>query len=305
MTRKRTPEEFISKSSVKHNNFYDYSNTLYISAKEKISIICPLHGSFEQVAENHIQGSGCPICARLGTIKNQKHSREDFIKNAEKANQGKDYNYSKVEYINSKTKVVVICPKHGEFLTLPSDHVKGHGCDKCAREQSAESRRSNIECFSTKSCDVHENKYSYEKVEYKNNNTNVNITCPVHGSFWQTPSNHLQGAGCPECGKSGFNRNKPASLYILRCGNMTKVGITNVAVTKRLKQLSGSSKHEYTIFHSQYFELGENALNLETKTLQYLKSLYKQPEEKFQGSTECFFDVDIEELMKYVSPKAV
>ena len=235
----------------------------------------------------------------------KKLTQEEFIRRSEIANAGKGYKYRKSEYIDSKTKLIVECPVHGDFLALPKDHMKGHGCHECAKIQRAVTRRSSKEWILNKSFNTHGERYCYKKVEYINNNTNVEIVCTVHGSFWQTPSNHYQGAGCPECGKSGFNRNKPASLYILRCGNMTKVGITNSPVNKRVKQLSGSSKHEYIIYHSQYFENGENALNLETTTLQYLKGLYKQPEEKFQGSTECFFDVDIEELMKFVSPKAI
>ena len=234
-----------------------------------------------------------------------KLTQEEFVTRAKIANEGKNYVFTKVDYVSSKTKVVIICPLHQEFLATPYDLMQGHGCNKCAKKQASITRRAGEKSFEQRCADKNITGYSYEKVVYVKSNENIEITCPVHGSFWQTPSNHLQGAGCPECGKSGFNRNKPASLYILRCNNMTKVGITNVAVTKRLKQLSGSSKHDYTIFHSQYFEHGENALNLETKTLQYLKALYKQPEDKFQGSTECFFDVNIEELMQFVSPQSI
>ena len=41
------------------------------------------------------------------------------------------YDYSKVEYKNSITKVKIICPHHGEFEQQASYHISGHGCIKC------------------------------------------------------------------------------------------------------------------------------------------------------------------------------
>ena len=47
-------------------------------------------------------------------------------------------------------------------------------------------------------------KYDYSKVEYKDNHTKVCIVCPIHGEFWQTPSNHItRKSGCPYCSKVG------------------------------------------------------------------------------------------------------
>ena len=41
------------------------------------------------------------------------------------------YDYSKVEYVNSSTKVCIICPEHGEFWQTPHKHLSGQGCPKC------------------------------------------------------------------------------------------------------------------------------------------------------------------------------
>jgi very-short-patch-repair endonuclease len=60
--KKMNTELFIKKCTLKHNNFYDYSNLIYRSAFSKIEIICPNHGIFEQMASIHIFGSGCPVC---------------------------------------------------------------------------------------------------------------------------------------------------------------------------------------------------------------------------------------------------
>ncbi len=63
------------------------------------------------------------------------------------------------------------------------------------------SYRLNKEIFIDRSNSIHGNKYDYSKVEYKNHRTKVIITCPIHGDFEQTPKNHMNGQGCPECGK--------------------------------------------------------------------------------------------------------
>lgn len=59
---KKSTDEFIDKSNIIHNNFYDYSNTVYTSSRDKLTILCPIHGEFEQVAYYHTAGNGCPRC---------------------------------------------------------------------------------------------------------------------------------------------------------------------------------------------------------------------------------------------------
>ena len=75
------------------------------------------------------------------------------LKFIEKAKQkhGDKYDYSKVEYINNKTKVCIICPEHGEFWQLPSNHLAGKGCAKCSFISSANKNKSNTNEFIKKS----------------------------------------------------------------------------------------------------------------------------------------------------------
>ncbi len=87
----------------------------------------------------------------------------------------------------------IICPTHGEFFQRPGDHVNGRGCGKCAgcfADKTSFIEKSNL---------VHNNTYNYLNVIYKTSQTPVEILCPIHGSFWQQPNNHLSGAGCPIC----------------------------------------------------------------------------------------------------------
>ena len=60
----------------------------------------------------------------------KKKTREEFIKESHEKHKGK-YDYSKVEYVNSATKVCIVCPEHGVFWQIPNNHLSGNGCSKC------------------------------------------------------------------------------------------------------------------------------------------------------------------------------
>lgn len=110
------------------------------------------------------------------------------------------YNYDKVEYVGAKKKVTIICKEHGEFNQTPNKHLGGQGCPDCGKASSIKNRKSNTADFVIKANKLHNNIYSYGNVTYENNSTKVSISCPLHGNFNQTPSSHLNGNGCPDCG---------------------------------------------------------------------------------------------------------
>ena len=120
---------------------------------------------------------------------------KEFIDKARKIH-GDKYDYSKVEYVNVDTKVCIICPEHGEFWQTPYKHVnRKQGCPKCIGRFLTQDE------FIMKSIKIHGNKYDYSKVEFKKKTDNIIIICPEHGEFYQQVSVHLQGCGCPKCGK--------------------------------------------------------------------------------------------------------
>ena len=125
--------DFIEKANRIHNNFYDYSEVDYINARTKVVIICPLHGSFEQMPFNHLKGQNCPECKRL----ERSLSVNDFIDRARIVHDNK-YDYSRVKYVNTKTKVEIICPEHGLFMMTPEKHMSGHGCPGCNEKKLQE-----------------------------------------------------------------------------------------------------------------------------------------------------------------------
>jgi hypothetical protein len=183
----KTLEEFINKSKLIHGDKYDYSKVNYINNISKVIIICPIHGEFEQQPKSHLHGSGCPKCV------GKNKSMSDII-NEFKLIHGDKYDYSKVNYINPIEKLIIICIEHGEFLQTYNTHKNGHGCPMCFGNN-----KSNKIDFINKANKIHNEKYHYNNVEYINNYTKVNISCPTHGEFKQSPDRHLQGSGCPKC----------------------------------------------------------------------------------------------------------
>lgn len=134
-------ESFISEANKVHNNRYTYPNTVYTTSNAKVKIVCPVHGEFEQQAHVHLEGHGCPKCAAQVIGSKKRVKKEDFIEKANAIHNFK-YDYSKVEYINSNKKVIIICPVHGEFEQTPSSHLGGCGCPKCAVAERSNTKRS-------------------------------------------------------------------------------------------------------------------------------------------------------------------
>lgn len=191
--KRKTTEEFIYDAIKVHGVRYNYSKTNYINAKTKVCIICPEHGEFYMLPYAHLKGQGCPNCS------GRNMDNGLFIEKA-KHTHGDKYDYSKVEYVDSKTKVCIICPEHGEFLQSPAKHLYGRGCPKCGKESSKDKLRITLRDFKERANKVHENKYDYSKVELNNGiRSKITIICPKHGEFQQIAYDHLNEHGCPSC----------------------------------------------------------------------------------------------------------
>lgn len=135
----------------------------------------------------------------------KKLTQEQFISRCILAH-GDKYDYSKVEYTNSQTKVEIICNIHGSFWLKPNKHVHSkRGCAKCGWDRSkilSKGRRSNTAEFIEKSILIHGDKYNYSKVEYNLATDRIVIVCKKHGEFTQLPYDHLSGHGCKLCPKN-------------------------------------------------------------------------------------------------------
>ena len=200
MAKRMNKESFIEKAHEVHGDKYDYSKVIFKYAKEPVEIICPKHGSFWQRPQDHyLKGCGCPKCKGEKVIQVHSYKKEDWIKLVTEKYKNK-YDYSKVDYIDYNTPVIIICPIHGEFKCTPNNHYKSiTGCPKCGREKANKTESSSQEYFIEKAKQIHNNRYDYSKVKYISQQYKITIICPEHGEFEQLPGNHLTGQGCPKC----------------------------------------------------------------------------------------------------------
>ena len=101
-------------------------------------------------------------------------NQEKMLKRCNEIHQNK-YDYSKVKYINSNTKIEIICPEHGSFFQLMSAHKSGSGCPNCAKNLKYTKER-----VLEKMNSIHnkvEQRYAYDLTEYKNTNQKIKIKC--------------------------------------------------------------------------------------------------------------------------------
>ena len=224
-------QKFINKSIEIWGNKYEYSKTKYVDSKTRVVIICHKHGEFLQLPQQHYKYA-CGLCSReknkLIKISKQKipenkqNNKLDTQKFIDKSIEiwGNKYEYSKTKYVDSKTRVIIICHKHGEFLQLARSHLQGHGCYSCGREKISKNneliKKGCEDEFKIKSNIIHCNIYDYTKSNYIDAKTNLIVICKEHGEFNVTPNNHLRHKGCPKCGKikSANAKIKPYEEYL-------------------------------------------------------------------------------------------
>ena len=203
-TAKTLEEDFIAKAKYVHNGFFDYEKGSFKNVSSKVGVICPIHGLWFPKANNHLNGSNCPKCSKEGIIhkitklpkknKSTKIYSTDTFKNKVIELYGDKFDLSKTNYIDNKTKVTIGCKIHGDFLITPNHLLNGRGCSKCSRNYHYTNEEV-IEEFKK----IHGDKYIYNDSDYCRTHDNIIVTCPIHGNFEISPSNHLKGQGCPKC----------------------------------------------------------------------------------------------------------
>lgn len=194
MARKKTTEEFIKDAKNIHGDRYDYNKVNYTGNKDKIIIVCKIHGEFLQSPNDHLsKKSGCAKCGKLNITKTTK----EFIHDARKIHEN-EYDYNKVNYINSREKVIIICKAHGEFLQSPNHHLSNKsGCPDCYGNKLKTTEQFIRDCLK-----VHGDRYDYSKVIYLGSNMKISIICHRHQEFCQIAYDHLNGHNCPKCKNS-------------------------------------------------------------------------------------------------------
>ena len=145
-------------------------------------------------------------------IPHNKLTQETFIIRSNQKHNNK-YKYDKVTYCDSKTKITITCPIHGDFDQQAGSHLKGFGCNRCKYPSLNSDGQSFSSEYFISLCNLaHKNKYNYSKVEYKSTLEKIIIICPEHGEFEQKASSHLYAkSGCPKC-KNSQGENKIRSF---------------------------------------------------------------------------------------------
>lgn len=204
--------EILKRCREKHGNKYEYEKFENKTVNQKMKIICPIHGEFEQVIYAHLKGQGCPKCVG----ERRGYTTEDFIRDA-KNKFGDKFDYSKSIYTGRRNKVCIICKAlisyenpTGEFWQKPFNHLESPTGMPFLGKRGRKYNEIIDECeikiktkrFIEEAKQVHGDKYDYSKSEYKGCLVKICIICPIHGEFWQTPNNHLMGHGCPKCAKT-------------------------------------------------------------------------------------------------------
>lgn len=200
--RRTTYKEFKARAAKIHDGRYEYAESEDFHLQSDVAIVCPMHGTFVQRAAAHLAGRGCAKCAiGAGGAARVAIAADSFVERL-KAIHGTALQFDKAVYVNWETRVEVSCPEHGAYMALPAVLLRGgKGCLPCAAKVRGPDLLTKEE-FADRARHLHGDKYSYESGVYLGFAKNMEMTCKEHGSFFQTPCNHMQGKGCPKCSGS-------------------------------------------------------------------------------------------------------
>jgi hypothetical protein len=145
-----------------------------------------------------------------------KLTHQQFLERASNIH-GNKYSYPE-EYRGANIKIKIECPIHGYFEQTPHTHIDCKcGCQNCGEEARRTKRSMTFDEFVVLANKTHNSKYEYFGTYY-NAHTMIDIKCPIHGSFNQTPDKHLYGQhGCPKCG-IGANVSKAEMMWLKSIG---------------------------------------------------------------------------------------
>lgn len=288
----RRKEEFLGKAFAAYADLYNYEGMVFSGMTVPVQIYCNKHhNTFWQKPNLHLKGlGGCRECAleaqREKTLKTQEEYLRDCCATWEHS---PDYSYERVVYKGAFEPVEIFCKKHkGYFWQRAEAHTQGRGCLECSMKEGHEKLRHDQDEFLKRAHEVCGSTYTFDRAVYTYSYVPLTVTCRVHGDFPISPSNLYLGKGCPKCAQYGYNKALYGNLYLLQCGNIIKVGITNRDVSLRLKEICRESGKSFTIIFEQGFLDGSIAWDVEQILKKHLNKDHQPVVEKFGGSTECF-----------------
>ena len=182
-------EEFIDKATSIYGSKYDYSLVEYKNSNTKVKIICKVHGIFEQIPRSHLKHN-CEKCKQ----EEKSCGIEEFIRKSKLIHEDRiDYQF--VKYVNTYTKVKLMCNTHNIiFEQTPDSNIRsGSGCKQCIKEKYCNTNK-----FIQKCINKFGYKYDYSQVCYSGTNSIIKVICPEHGLFERKAYLFLL-SGCSKC----------------------------------------------------------------------------------------------------------
>ena len=208
MSKKLSFEEFVERSNKTHeNNDLIYDESSFNGSHQKVRIICPKHGEFWQIAKDHMNGQGCPICGREKSGLQRRSNTEKFISSFKEL-YGNKLDLSKFVYTKSNIKSTVICPIHGEFEATPNNLLRGRGCPTCGNINKKIKQTISEQVFDERMEKIYGDSLTYNFSNYSNFGEKMEFVCSKHGSFEALPLNVLHGHGCPICGREKCSKSR-------------------------------------------------------------------------------------------------
>lgn len=282
MTLKDRWNRFLERATEMHGDKFVYFEEEFVNYKTPMKIICPVHGEFKQAPDKHISNNskGCPQCwedMKSNVLKNVDRSnvktkailsKEEFLNRVNQKFQNK-FSYDLTNYTGfSGAKIKITCPTHGEFEICPQSHfIAETGCKKCGLEKRNKTSTKEYEFAILQLQEKHSSFYQYpdyNRENYINKRSKIDIFCPKHGIFQKTAQKHLSGQGCWGCKVEQLIRdnilvggysedlfkdrpelcNLPSVLYYLKINNgeFYKIGISRYDANSRFKGLKHKSK---------------------------------------------------------------
>lgn len=195
---------YIKEAKLKFHNKFDYSKVHYCNSHTPVTIICPIHGEFRMIFDNHLKSEcGCPKCYREKFGKDQSIDKNEFLKRAHNKF-GDKFDYTNINYVSYTKDIKIRCKKHNKWFKIsPFDHLRNEygGCPECVSYSHHHTKSAlSTEEYVMKARAVWGDTYDYSVTDYQSYKTKINIKCKKHDYvFSMLPQTHLNGHGCPLC----------------------------------------------------------------------------------------------------------
>jgi hypothetical protein len=290
-----TNKEFLAKLNLLHNGNLNFSVLSEYKTDSTILLVEDKYGQYNMKGKSLLLGY-------KPTIKAALNRTDNAVQRFRKVH-GDRYDYSEFIYDKAQEKAIVICRKHGKFYMSPDCHIRGAGCKKCATEANVATQPNTKEKFIGLAKKIHSDYYTYDKVEYINAKTKVEVGCIYHGHFSLTPNNHLRGKGCPECANEnatgwdllGWQNSAEKSRYFddYKCyfvrmflddESFYKIGRTYRLVKHRFLGIP----YSYEVIHTVSHDDPKIIFDLENHLKRTFKAHKYKPLKPFGGQHECF-----------------